>query len=146
MKKKHLFIALAVIIFCYGLYVVYAMYNKPHQNIAATPADYQLTVNEIFREFSADETQATLKFSDKVIALSGSVNKVQAHEDGPSYVLLTGNGAVVNCEISHENSMEISDGNIGEQLTMKGLFVGYDDLLGEIQLKKCSIIARNLKQ
>lgn len=146
MKKKQLFIIVGALIIFYGIYVIYSMYNKPHQNITETPADYSLTVEAFYGEFSADEIEATSKYNDKVIALDGKVSRVNLSGDGLAYIVLTGNGATVNCEFVQENVQGIDENNVGEQVTIKGLFVGYDDLLGEIQLRKCSIISLDLKQ
>ena len=146
MKKKHLFIIITAIIIVYGLYVVYSMYNKPHQDITETPADYSLTVDAFSGEFTADEIEATSKYNDKVIELTGKVSQVNLTGNTLAYIVLTGKGANVNCEISQENVQGTDETNVGKLLTIKGLFVGYDDLLGEIQLKKCSIISLDSKQ
>ena len=43
------------------------------------------------------------------------------------------------------SAKEIGINNHGKKVFVKGLFIGYDDLLGELQLKKCSIVSGDSK-
>ena len=56
-------------------------------------------------------------------------------------IVISGETAIVNCELSNPGTIKVNTQNIGKPISVKGLFVGYDDLLGEIQLKKCTIIS-----
>ncbi|HNE30452.1 MAG TPA: hypothetical protein PLW66_14865, partial [Saprospiraceae bacterium] len=69
MKKVILAVlALALV----GAGVGYYLWNKPHQDIAASKTDVAIDAKQLFDEFNNDETAATAKYLDKMIAVSGT--------------------------------------------------------------------------
>ena len=145
MNKKHLYIVVAIVIALYGLYMVYSMYNKPHKIISEQPVDFQISADDLMKEFLTNEGLATSKYLDKIVILEGLLKQISS-ANGLIVVVLESDNAIVNCEMSPENSHNIDQQNQGEVLFVKGLFIGYDDLLGELQLKKCTIIPMDSKK
>lgn len=134
--KKIIGIALAgLLIIVIGF--IYFQYNKPHRNISSEDASYYVAVDSIFNEFALDESGAYEKYHQKVIVVSGEVNLVDKNDQGLFSVLLQGDMGVANCELDPAENMEFWNDQVGKQVRLKGLFVGYDDLLQELQLKEC---------
>jgi len=129
-----------ILLVLYGLYVAYSMYNKPHKIISEQDVDYRLTVDEIIEAYTNDETVANAKFIDKVVVLEGTLKSIAASESSLSIVILEGENGLANCEFFNSDLHLSKSPNPGDKVFIKGLFIGYDDLLGELQLKKCTII------
>ena len=138
MKRNIIFsgIILVIAIAIFGLY----QYNKPHRNIASAEADYELSADDLCSEFEKDVETASIKYADKVITFSGVISNVQQNQNGSYNVLLKGRTGSINCET--DPALDFDEENLSENTSVKikGLCIGYDDLLQELQFKKCSII------
>jgi hypothetical protein len=99
----------------------------------------------LMKEFLTNEGLATSKYLDKIVIVEG-ILKQNSSANGFTVVVLEGQNATVNCEMSLEDSHNIDQLNQGDKLLVKGLFIGYDDLLGELQLKKCTIMSMDSKK
>ena len=55
-------------------------------------------------------------------------------------IIIKGDQSLANCEMDTLYTNKIPSFTAEEEISVKGLFVGYDDLLGELQLKKCLIV------
>lgn len=107
-------------------------------------ADFHISADVLMKEFEFSEDLANTKYFDKIIVIEGNLKLNAATDSELSYIILKGENVTVNCEMSVENNHHnIQKYNDGEKLFVKGLFVGYDDLLGELQLKKCTIISKD---
>lgn len=113
-------------------------YNKPHRDIEREGFDYELTAGDLYSSFQENETAAHQKFYDRVILVSGDVKQVIDRDD-LSIILLEGAGGVINCEMNEKYDDLINYVDVGENIQIKCLYVGYNDLLEEIQLKNCKI-------
>ncbi|MDH3711009.1 MAG: hypothetical protein OER04_14035 [Cyclobacteriaceae bacterium] len=135
MKRLASIIALLVLI---GILFAYFMYNKPHRNIAGEAVSYEATVQEMVAEFTVDETKAYEKYFERVVVLSGSLTSVTVGGDELINLLLEGEAAVANCQLSSGQELHFWSDLKGKTIEIKGLFVGYDDLLEEVQFKECT--------
>ena len=140
MNKKHLYLIAFILLVSYGCYIVYSMYNKPHKIISEQTVDYRLTVDEMIKAYTNDETTANATYIDKVVVLEGTLKSITASESSLSIAILEGENGLANCEFSNSDLHLSKSPNPGDKVFIKGLFIGYDDLLGELQLKKCTII------
>jgi hypothetical protein len=146
MKKKHLYLmAFILVVFSIGGYVVYSMYNKPHKTISEEDVDFRLTVDEMIGAFDEEEKTAQAKFLDKVIVLEGVLKSFSGSENAMDILILEGKNGRANCGFSSVDFQVSESIKPGDKLFVKGLFIGYDDLLGELQLKKCTIIPSDSK-
>ena len=140
MNKKHLYLIAFILLVSYGCYIVYSMYNKPHKIISEQTVDYRLTVDEMIKAYTNDETTANATYIDKVVVLEGTLKSITASESSLSIAILEGENGLANCEFFNTDLNLSKSPNPGDKVFIKGLFIGYDDLLGELQLKKCTII------
>lgn len=146
MSRKKLYALLAIAIVLYGVLIIYKIYNKPHKNISEQKADFHLKADGLMNEFMQNEVQANAKYLDKVIILEGKMVRHSVSNSGFTILVLKGNNSTVNCEMAASDSNPLEQKSEGDIVFIKGLFIGYDDLLEELQLKKCTLVTDDLNQ
>lgn len=128
MKNKLLIIALLIV----GVLVsVYFYAYKDHRDIAESTTDYTFTLEQLKKEFDANDSLATLKYQDKVIEIKGKITAIET--DSKSVVV-------------DEKMYATFDKSIPEivktngVVKLKGRFLGYDDLLEEFKMDQTSVV------
>ena len=135
--RKNLIIKLSVLFIVMAVATVYFVYNKPHRNVLAEEAKFSLSLIEMNAEFLADEDAAYKKYFNQVVEISGTASSITKKNNEHYDVVLESNGIIANGElISTGNDVEAV---INKEVLLKGLFIGYDNLLEEIKLSECSI-------
>lgn len=128
MKKKLLIVVLLIV----GVLVsIYFYAYKDHRDIAASTTDYTFTLEQLKKEFDANDSLATLKYQDKVIEIKGKITAIEA--DSKSVVVDEKMYATFDKSIPaivKENGV----------LKLKGRFLGYDDLLEEFKMDQTSVV------
>lgn len=122
---------LIYIIFTLGLISILAIYfytNQPHRDIKSEVPSFNISAQDLIQEFMSSQDIALNKFLNKTIVVHGKPSKILSKS-----LILEGN---IFC------TFDLSEfgPNISETIYLKGRCIGYDDLLGEIQLDQCSII------
>jgi len=140
MKKKYIYIFITLLLLLGGYFIINNTYFKAHKIISEQPVDYQLSVDRMMQEFSINESESLSKYLDKIIVLKGNLKTINPPKNNLSIVILEGENGLVNCEFLQTDLEQLIKVSPGEIIQIKGLFIGYDDLLGELQLKKCSIL------
>lgn len=133
MKKKKLIILGAALIavlssFSYGVY----LYNKPAMKIENEDPVLVTTSKELVGSFAENAEKLTAEFSGKVIEVKGKVSLIEGSAE--STIVLLENG--VKCEFS-DTKLPFE---IGQEVVVKGIFSGYDDMFNELSLLKCLIV------
>ncbi|MCA6073568.1 OB-fold putative lipoprotein [Fulvivirga sedimenti] len=113
--------------------------NKSHRDIESESALFSVSVDDILNEFRSDESGSLQKYFDKVVILEGTLEQVIQTQTGNRTVVLYGSSGIANCELSKGEEIP-SSLSIPNQIHVKGLVTGYDDLLGEVKLREGSII------
>lgn len=132
MKKALWFLLAAGLI---GAAAGFYLWNKPHQDIAASKTEVAIGADQLLSEFSADETAANAKYLDKMIAVSGPVRSSETDEEGGVKVLLeTGSDFAVSCELDKFAKHPRTGFQPGETVTLKGLCSGYNL---DVQISRC---------
>jgi len=105
----------------------YMVNNLGKRDIQSEETAFTLKTKDIVAEFTANEAAANKKYLEKPVAISGVITSVNAKE-------------VVLDEIAICN-FTTADVTLktGQNITVKGRVVGYDDLLGGLNLDQCSI-------
>ena len=135
--RKDLLIKLSILLVVIVLTTVYFVYNKPHRNILDEEAKFSLALTEMNDEFLADEEAAYKKYFNQVVEISATASSISKKENERYDVVLISNGVMANGElISAGDQFEAL---INKEVVLKGLFIGYDNLLEEIKLSECSI-------
>lgn len=109
----------------YGAYY-YMSYYYGVKDYTTTTAEFTTNAAAIKGEFVANEANATKKYQDKAVVVSGVVTTVSG--DAVSF-----DG--VDCKfLAPDASIKV-----GDNIAVKGRVVGYDSLVESVQLDQCSI-------
>lgn len=139
-------IKIVLILFVIGVvaaFLIYKFYiNKPHQDIEKSTADYSLTAESFFKEYTANKDSADKKYSGKVIEISGPVSKIETIDTLVVAIFVFRQGDFgdegVRCTMLHNYDDETKKIAVGTQLRIKGFCSGYNDT--DIILEKSSLV------
>ena len=120
------------------LLVAYVLYNKPHRDITREKVSEFLTLDQMQNEFETEEQQAFQQYHEKVVVVSAQLLSVEPVNGQIASAQLAGATGRANCQLHDSQSIAEWSDHIGQEVKVKGLFVGFDDLLGEIQLKEAT--------
>lgn len=126
--KNKVMVFIAVVIVVSVAFYFYAY--KGHRDIAAESADFELSVSNLSKEFSENDSLANSKYADKTIEIYGKVSSM----DASSHAII----------IDEKLSVVFLDSilpiiNINDSVKVKGRFVGYDDLLEEFKVDQATL-------
>lgn len=124
MRKYWILIAI-VIMAVMGYNYLY----KDHRNIEGEKAEYSLTVQQLYSEYTNDPVVSQNKFLSKTVEITGLVSDINETE-----ITLDD---MVFCQFSKELPQQ--EIKLKSKITVKGRFIGYDDLLEQIKLDQCII-------
>ncbi|MEP7321447.1 MAG: hypothetical protein ABI761_05985 [Saprospiraceae bacterium] len=120
-----------------GSYIGYQMYNKPHQNVSAARAAVQLTADALLNAFKENEGEASIKFINKVIEVSGNI--ADSKNENNQIIIQIETTDVMSTVICNLDSSETSDRKnfkIGDSIRIKGICSGY---LSDVILDRCVV-------
>ena len=129
MKKNIRFIVLLLILA--GGFLTYNYLYHGHRNIGSEDPVYTLTVQELHSEFVTNDSLANVTYSNQTIEIDG---KVTAYDAASKTITIDEKLFAVMKKKSNET---ISP---NQPIKVKGRFVGYDDLLGELKMDQVSIL------
>jgi hypothetical protein len=129
-------VGIIIFLIAAGIIIFNNTYNKPHLDVSEADSDFEIGLAELFDEFSADEMAATKKYAEKVILTEG-IFKSSSEGEFTNILMEDSKGRIANCELEAKSPVNIEP---GQKIKLKGLFIGYNDLMGELQMKKCTIL------
>lgn len=123
MKKIIIGIILLLIASFFGYNYVMAA----PKNIKTSKADYSISTTLFAEEFVKDLSFSEKKYTDKVVEINGGITEIEE------------NGVTIDSKVfvQLESTKELKKGN---QIKVKGLFIGYDELFELIKLDQGSIV------
>ena len=141
MRRKYLLIILLVT----GIAVWYAYteYNRTGGSLADAKPTATLTVPALLAAFEQDSASASKQYIDKIIAVSGTIKKLET--DGNPVIISLGDAAElssVQCSMDSSNAAAYQPLKAGMQTTLKGLVTGFrtDPLFGtDVILSRCVV-------
>jgi hypothetical protein len=102
---------------------------------------FKATVEELNANFNSDKSGTNNKLLDKVLQITGTVEKVVARDHlDIFYIILGARGPStwqVRCTFSREHGASLSRLDDGQTVTVQGTYVGYER---NIILKECSLV------
>jgi len=125
MRKWSIIITILILIGIFGYNYLY----QDHRDIQTEKSIYKVSSQSLIEEFQINSDDSESKYLDKTITVSGSVSQIDAH----SIVI----DNVVFCQFEDKPNVNLKE---SKSITIKGRFLGYDDLLEEIKLDQCHII------
>lgn len=128
MKKGIIILLLIVVVLITGFFGArYYAYNGGKRDLQSEQAAFTIKTKDIVAEFVANEVVANKKYLEKPVAISGTITSVNSTE-----VIIDEIGV---CNFTTADASL----KVGQTVTIKGRVVGYDDLLGGVNLDQCSI-------
>ena len=112
--------------------VVYFVWNKPHKDYSTMKADITISSSNFINEFKANSTLATEKYLNQIILVNGNIT------DKLTKSVLLDKEIVCTLDSSSLKALELIQ--INNEISIKGRFVGFDDLFEEIRLDHCFIM------
>lgn len=127
-RKTILIIALLLLLISYfGYNYIY----QDHRDISTEKAEYSVDANDFIAEFLSNVEGSQTKYLNKTLAISGNITSQ------------TNNTVTLNNTIFCSLLKEVGMNTINSSVTVKGRFIGYDDLLEEMKLDQCTILKTN---
>ena len=123
-----------------GVAAAFYLWNKPHQDVANAAA-LKTDAVSLYKIFSTDSIAANKKFTQQVIKVSGTINRILKNQQNQTVVLIKTNtdGAYINCTIEQDsNNLQA-----GQNLNIKGICngIGQGDadlgIKGDVYLTRC---------
>lgn len=128
--KKKLLVFVLVIAAVVSAIVYFYMY-KEHRNIATETADFTITVADLQKEFMANDSAAYQKYQDKTIQIAG---KISSTDDANKTIIIDDKLFAAFLEKLPVDLVS------GKQITIKGRFLGYDDLVEEFKMDQAAVV------
>jgi hypothetical protein len=117
------------------------VYNKPHVNYEKADADFTLEGSELFSQFNSSTSQASERYTGKVLEITGKLNSVETPDSLTIAVFALSEGMFgdegIRCSMLPNYSANIST-YIGSEVKIKGYCTGYNET--DVIMEKCSII------
>ena len=111
---------------------VYFVWNKPHKDYSTMRTDITISSLNFINEFKANSTLATEKYLNQIILVNGNTT------DKLTKSVVLDNGIV--CTLDSSSLKDLGLIQINNEVSIKGRFVGFDDLFEEIRLDHCFIM------
>jgi len=127
LTKKRVLIGLVLLLAAAATGYYYVFYGG-ERNIANEEAVYTLSTSDLANEFAADTPKANAKYNNKTISISGIAVVVS-----PTEIKLDDQ---VICSFQTATLPVVAN----KKTTIKGRFVGYDELFGEFKFDQCTLL------
>lgn len=126
-KKIKITLAIIILIVIAFFSARYYAYHGGKRDIQAEETAFTVTAAAITQEFTSNVDASNKKYLEKPVAVSGIVTSVNNTE-----VIIDN---TVNCNfLKADTSIKK-----GQNITVKGRVIGFDDLLGEVKIDQCNI-------
>lgn len=128
--KIMLFIGVILLLTTYFTFPIvkdYMVNNMGKRDLQSEEAAFTLKAKDFVAEFAAKEADANKKYLEKPVLISGIITSVNNKEVIIDDVVVCGFTAA-------EASLKV-----GQTLNVKGRVVGFDDLMGSVNMDQCSI-------
>ncbi len=128
MKKTILIIIVIVVLGGIGAY--FYVFHKPHRDLKNEEASITEQANVVVDKYKEDVNTANTVYLDQVIEVKGVAAEVH-----PDHIILESG---INCSLAEEaQNPEIM---AGDEVTVKGRVMGYDDLFEEVRMDFCKVV------
>ena len=123
-----------------GVAAAFYLWNKPHQDVANAAA-LKTDAVSLYKIFSTDSIAANKKFTQQVIKVSGTINRILKNQQNQTVVLIKTNtdGAYINCTIEQDSTNLQAGQNVNIKGICNGIGQGDADLgiKGDVYLTRC---------
>jgi hypothetical protein len=128
MKKK---IGLIIVLLALVGSFIYFYAYKNHRDISKEEAQYTIKTSDLHADFTKNDSVANSKYQDKTIQVSGEITSIEKES----------NGIVLDSKLFGTFKDSIPNNLVkGNLITIKGRFIGYDDLLEEFKVDQITVV------
>jgi len=136
--KKIIWFALAVVLIgiIIGIFMWLYAFRKADISVASKKADIEIRATDLLKNFSDNEEVANKTYLDKIVLVSGLIDKIT--EDSTSVSIYLKNPqdmAGVMCGFD-KSAIDKSALKSGDEIRIKGICTGY---LMDVVLNKCAV-------
>ncbi len=124
--KLLLTILILLILGCFLYFYIY----KDHRDISSEVAAYTTTTDKILQDYKNNEMAANTKYLDETILITGKITDLD----------LVKKTIVLDHKLSGILNNSVSNVKINDIVSLKGRFIGFDELLEEIKMDEITII------
>jgi hypothetical protein len=125
-RPKSKFIILLSVVISIIAFPTYKYIYKPHETIENRKADYKGKANSFLSKITND---GVTNWLNKTIELNGEITSLDSKG-----ILFNNN---IYCQLKESSEIKFLQKN--QSITIKGIVIGYDDLLEELKLNQCII-------
>jgi len=127
-KKIKIILLILVAIALIGAISYNYVMHGGERNLTTEKTNFTVTSAAITSEFTTNIETANKKYLEKAVAIKGKITSSNGNE-----IILD---ETVICGFKNPDSSIKK----GQEITVKGRVVGYDDLMGELKLDQCFVI------
>lgn len=130
-------IALFLILTIAGVVIAYYLYNLEPTDMSRVKPDYILSSEALLKEFEENESDASKKYINKVVEVTGEISSIISGENNSLNVSLkTGsNISSVICTFASKDDLE--GYQPGQEISIRGECSGY---LMDVLINRCRVI------
>jgi len=122
---------LLILIFILG-FLGYNYVYQDHRNVSNESADFTVDVNLLSEEFKNNPETSEKKYLNKTLIITGEITEINKSD------LTLSN--IVFCDFTETIITNIL--KLNSNCSIKGRFIGYDDLLEQIKLDQCTLLTK----
>ena len=105
----------------------YYAYHGGKRDVQSEQAAFTMKTKDILAEFTANEADANKKYLEKPVSITGVITSVNEKEVIIDEVVVCG---FTTADVTLK---------VGQSVSVKGRVIGYDDLMGGVNMDQCSI-------
>lgn len=125
MKKYIILVGILLIIL-----LAYSYVYQGHRDIEKEKAEFKMDAEIIIKEFSMNSQESETKYLNKTIEVKGNVTN-----QSEKSISLNEN---IFCQFTELFPSKLKTNT---EISIKGRFIGYDDLLEELKFDQCTVIS-----
>jgi hypothetical protein len=107
--------------------IAYNYIYQDHRDIESETAEFVLNSTDLVNEFTINPSASEKKYLNKTIEVFGTITELNDQD-----LTLDNN---IFCQFNSKIEVDTS-----KKVSIKGRFIGYDELLDQIKIDQCSII------
>ncbi|MBS7787434.1 hypothetical protein KIH23_09015 [Flavobacterium sp. CYK-55] len=133
MKNKKWGIALAIL--GLGATTVYLYLNQAARDVSSEVAAFKITKIELDQDYTKNDSLANLKYIDKTIEYTGVISRLipETHSaDVDDNMVVVFKDSILPAELKEK-----------QRYTLKGRYVGYDDLMQEYKMDDVTLVKKD---
>lgn len=102
----------------------YYLYSKPLADLNSSIPDFIMSADELLNTFEENEDEANSKYLDKIVQISGTIEKIEKSNNGNS-VLLDAGSMMGYISFEMHIDQDLSKFAEGDEITLRGVCSGY---------------------